>query len=389
MSKYLSAGILIALFLFALFGPIPVPRPMGKGDFRAYWSAAKLLAQSENFANESLLLQTEQEHTQWRQEWAVATWNPPWLLALLLPYSLVSFGRAAWLWLLTNIVLVFTGSVFAWQTLAGQSGNQQRSHLAPIIGLLFLPTMLALWMGQVNTLVFMGLASFLFFFNREQFFVAGLCLVLTLVKPHLVYLTLPIIFLHLLWTRRDFRALAGLSVGLVALTAVVFALRPSFITDYTQTVSQGSLLNWETPTLGGILAASFGWQWIKLMGVVILPLTVWLWWHNREHIDLNTWVPATVLLSVITAPFGWAYDVIVLLLPLLQIFIWIAEGRFSRWEAFAWATLLIGINLGAIYQRTFEISEVQTYWVPIALAITYFLAYYRQAKRSIPEVQRA
>lgn len=361
---------------------------MGRGDFRAYWSAAKLLAQSENFADAELLLQTEQVHTQWRQEWAVITWNPPWLLALLLPYTLVSFERAAWLWLLTNIIMVFTGSVLAWRTLAGQSSSQRYSHLVPLVALLFLPTMLALWMGQVNTLVFMGLAGFLFFFNRKQLFVAGLCLVLTLVKPHLVYLTLPIIFLHLLWTRRDYRALTGLIVGTVALTAVVFVLRPSFITDYTQTISQGSLLNWETPTLGGILAASFGWQWIKLMGIVVLPLTVWLWWHNREQIDLNIWVQATVLISVITAPFGWAYDVIVLLLPLLQIVIWTAEGHYNRLEATGWAALLIGINFAAIYQRGLEISEVQTYWVPIALTLTYFLAYYRRQRGVAPEMQR-
>ncbi len=388
MKKYLSAGILIALFLFVLLGPIPVPPSMGRGDFRAYWSAAKLLAQSENFADAELLLQTEAEHTQWQEDWAVITWNPPWLLALLLPYTAVSFERATWLWLLTNITMVFTGSVLVWRTLAVQNSSQRRNHLAPLVGLLFLPTMIALLMGQVNTLVFMGLAGFVFFYNREQLFVAGLCLVLTLVKPHLVYLTLPIIFLHLLWMRRDYRALAGLIAGLVTLTAVVFVLRPSFIADYTQTVSEGSLLAWETPTLGGILAVTFGWQWAKLMGIVILPITIWLWWRNREQVDLNIWVQATVLISVITAPFGWGYDVIVLLLPLLQIVIWIADGRFNRLEALGWAAVMVGINLGAIYQRSFEISEVQTYWVPIALAITFFGAYARQAMRSAPEVRR-
>ena len=242
MSKYFSAGLIIALFLFVLAGPIPVPPSMGRGDFRAYWSAAYLLGQSENFADAELLLQTEQAHTQWRQDWAVITWNPPWLLALLLPYTAVSFERATWLWLLTNIAIVFTGSILVWKTAPGHGGSQRWGHLAPFVGLLFLPTMLTLLMGQVNTLVFLGLAAFLFFFNRNQLFVAGLCLVLTLVKPHLVYLTLPVIFLHLLWTRRDYRAAAGLLTGIVALTAVVYLLRPSFMADYLQTVSQGSLL---------------------------------------------------------------------------------------------------------------------------------------------------
>lgn len=377
MIKYLSAGLIIALFLFVLAGPIPVPPSMGRGDFRAYWSAAHLLAQSENFADAEQLLWVEQQQTEWQEDFAVISWNPPWLLALLLPYTAVSFERATWLWLLTNIAIVFTGSVLVWKTLSVQDSSQRWSHLAPFVGLLFLPTMITLLMGQVNTLVFLGLAAFLFFANRDQLFIAGLFLVLTLVKPHLVYLTLPVIFLHMLWTRRDYRVLTGLIVAIVTLTTVVFVLRPSFLTDYTQAVSQGNLLAWETPTLGGVLAFSFGWQWAKLMGIIILPLTIWLWWRYRDKFELSIWVQGTVLISVITAPFGWGYDVIVLLLPLLQIVIWITEGRYSRLEAFGWAILLIGINFGAIYQRTLGINELQTYWVPIAFGITYFFAYHR------------
>lgn len=388
MSKYLFAGLAIALLLFVLVGPIPVPPSLGRGDFRAYWSAAYLLAQSENFADADLLLQTEREHTEWMEDWAVITWNPPWLLALLMPYTAVSFPRATWLWLLTNIALVFTGSVLLWKTFTRQDSSQRWGPMAPLVGLLFLPTMLTLLMGQVNTLVFWGLAAFLFFFNRNQLFAAGLSLVPTLVKPHLVYLVLPIVFLHLLWTKRDFKTVAGLLVGLAVLTAVVFGLRPSFITEFSQTVGEGNLLGWETPTLGGFLATTFGWQWAKLMGIFILPLTVGFWWRYRETIDLNYWVPAMLLISVISAPFGWGYDVIVLLLPVLQVIAWIAEGRFSRQEAIGLGALLLGINLAAIYQRSLEISEGQTFWVPISLAMTYFFAYYRRNKRLVPMAQR-
>ena len=380
MAKYLPAGIIAILFLIVLLGPIPVPPSMGRGDFRAYWSAAKLLAQSENFADAELLLQTEQAHTQWREDWAVITWNPPWLLALLLPYTAVSFERATWLWLISNIVIVFTSAILLWQTWRTPASSPKWNYLPPLMGLLFLPTMIALLMGQVNTLVLLGLAGFMFFFNRDQLFAAGLCLVLTLVKPHLVYLTLPIIFLYLLWTRRDYRGAAGLATAILLLTGIVFVLRPSFIADYTQTVSQGSLLGWETPTLGGILATVFNWQWAKLMGIVVLPITIWLWWRHRENVDLNIWVPATVLLSVITAPFGWGYDVIVLLLPLLLIVSWIAAGRFNRAEAIAWGVALIGINVAAIYQRSFGISEVYTFWVPIAVAIAFFSANFRRQR---------
>lgn len=377
VTKILTAGLLVILFLFVLLGPIPIPESMGVGDFRAYWSAAYLLSQSENFADAEQLMAVEQAHTNWEGDFAVITWNPPWLLAILLPYTAVSFARATWLWLVTNIVIVFSGTILVWKTLASREKSQNLGHLAPLVGLLFLPTMITLWMGQVNTLVFFGLAAFLYFANRDQLFVAGAFLVLTLVKPHLVYLSLPIIFLHLFWKRWDFRLLVGLATSMVVLSAIVFVLRPSFITDYATTVATGSLLGWETPTLGGVLGSYLGWEWAKLMGIVILPIVVWLWWRYRERVHLNIWVQATLLVSVVTAPFGWAYDVIILLLPLLQIIIWITEGRYSRSEAVGWALLLLGVNLGAIYQRTLGINERDAFWVPIAISLTFMGAYYR------------
>jgi hypothetical protein len=377
VTKILTTGLLVVLFLFVLLGPIPIPESMGVGDFRAYWSAAYLLSQSENFADAEQLMAVEQAHTSWEGDFPVITWNPPWLLAILLPYTAVSFTRATWLWLITNILIVFTGTILTWKTLASQEKSQRLGHLAPLAGLLFLPTMLTLWMGQVNSLVFLGLAAFLYFANRNQLFAAGAFLVLTLVKPHLVYLSLPIIFLHLFWKRRDFRLLAGLVTSTAVLTVVVLALRPSFLTDYATTVAEGSLLGWETPTLGGVLGSYLGWEWAKLMGIVILPLVIWLWWRYKEQLPLNIWVQATLLLSVVTAPFGWAYDVIVLLLPLLQIIIWLAEERYNRLEALTLVILLVGINVGAIYQRTLGINELEAYWVPIALSLLFFAAYFR------------
>lgn len=305
-------GLLTGLVLIIAISSI-IPRMpfMGGSDFRAYWSASYLLAHSEDFSDPELLLAIEREHTGWRRDYAVMTWNPPWLLALLLPYTLVSFVQATKLWLFTNIGLIYTGSVLVWRVYARREATQRRWAIAPLVAFTFSPVLTILMMGQVNSLVFLGLAIFLYFEQRNRQFKAGMGLVLMLVKPHLVYITAPLILLTAI-VKRQWRVLIGMGITLLILMFIVFLLHPTFLVDYGRSIAGGRLLRWATPTLGGILAETFGWNWGKLVGVVILPLAVILWWRKREQFDISSLVNVTLLVSVITAPFGWGYDAVVL-----------------------------------------------------------------------------
>ncbi|HEX6384422.1 MAG TPA: hypothetical protein VF177_07110, partial [Anaerolineae bacterium] len=210
--------------------------------------------------------------------------------------------------------------------------------------------------------------------NRR--FVAGASLALPLVKPHLVYVTVPLLLLRAV-LKRQWSLLLGLGITLLGLTLVVFLLRPAFLADYTHTVGRGNLLNWETPTLGGILAATWGWHWAKLMGIGLLPLVIFLWWRDGEHMSTRALVNVTLLVSVITAPFGWGYDAVVLLIPLLQIIVWLAEGRFSRLEAGGLVAALLLINTISLYQRAITVNELYYFWLPLAIAGLYFVAQLR------------
>lgn len=377
-AKKASLGVLAILMLvFVLIGPIPVPSAIGRGDFRAYWSAAHLLANSQNFADPDLLLATEQEYTGWSNDYAIITWNPPWLLALLLPTAFPSFARASWLWLLSNIILIFTGSVWVWLTSAKDKETRRLAWVAPLIAFIYSPTLITLLMGQVSSLVFFGLAAFLYLESRNKQWLAGASLALPLVKPHLVYITLPVILLQAVVKRR-WSFLLGLAGTLLGLTLVVFLFRPTFLADYAQTVGGGSLLNWETPTLGGILAATLGWHGAKLMGIVLLPLAIALWWRGRQELSTLTLVNVTLLTSVVTAPFGWGYDAVVLLIPLLQILIWLIEGQFGRIESVGIMAALLLINAISYYQRSITVNELYYFWLPLAVAIVYLYTWHRR-----------
>lgn len=363
----------IAGFWWIFWGPIPIPDNLSisKGDFTAYWSAAYLLAHSQNFSDSALLMHTEQTLANWDMDFALKTWNPPWLLPLLLPYTLFTFERAAWLWFLTNIFLIFTGAIFTWLACAEDTAVKQKAWIGPLIAVFFAPTLTTLYMGQVNTLVFFGLALALFAEVRERPLLTGFGLSLTMVKPHLAYLTIPVLLLRALYMRQ-WRIPLGFGVTLLLLTGITFLLRPTFFGEYLASASGGDLLNWVTPTLGGFLMASAGWRWATLMGIIILPVVIVWWWRQRDSIPLAELLQITLLISVITAPFGWGYDVIVLLIPLIQIVVWVLQKSYSGLLTGGFILGLLLLNTMIFYHRTVMESEVEVFWVPVGIAVLYF-----------------
>jgi len=378
-NQLLLALLLIVLAAVLFMGPVPDFR-VGRGDFTGYWSASYLLGQGENFANVQRLDQVERELTGWQNEYTMITWNPPWLLSLLLPFTLLSFERASWLWLLINIILIFSSAVMVWLTFSRNEQVRRRFWVIIPFTFLFFPSLNAVYLGQINILVLFGLSLFLFLEDRDHFFIGGVALALTTVKPHLVYVTLSVLILQALY-RRNWRLIGGFALPIVALTVITFVFRPTFLWEYFQTTNEGSLLSWQTPTIGGILDSALGWQWAKLIGLFILPLMILWWWRYKEQLKTAYLVQITLIVSIMTAPFGWTYDQIVLLIPLLQIVAWVMDGRYVLGEQAALFISLVTIYVIILYGRTYIQSEVEMFWVPIVIGLVYAWALWRRQNK--------
>lgn len=249
--------------------------------------------------------------------------------------------------------------------------------MAAVIGCHFFPsTIVALLFGQVNILVFTGLVGFLFFYARNQDVLAGLSLAFTMTKPHLVYLALPIIVLFMIRERR-WCALVAFSLMLIGSTAVVFLLRPTFLGEYLASNTGGNLFAWETATLTTYLSLTLGLPWVRLIGVLLVPgiMVAWFFWCDK--LTMLLWVEITVLLSVITMPFGWSYDYVVLLLPLCQILAWLLMSIVTKREA-ALISIILLIMYGLYYyHRVITPSELYFFWVPLVIAGIYGWLFYR------------
>jgi hypothetical protein len=86
-----------------------------------------------------------------------------------------------------------------------------------------------------------------------------------------------------------------------------------------------------------------------------------------------------VLLSIITMPFGWSYDFVLLLFPLTQLWAWLIPGLRPYWKTAAIILALIAIFLIFYWQRLQIPSELYFFWIPLAIAALYFYTAYRHS----------
>ncbi len=370
MKDFLLLAIVLIIVVILLGLPSPFLPRVGVLDFRAYWSASYLLTHGGNFADPQQLIAVERRYTGWQENYAFMTWNPPWLLVLLAPYTLVSFERAAWSWILTNITLVLTSTWAIWSLSAAQPTARRFIWLPALIGFIYSPTLTAIAAGQVNTLVLAGLAGFLFFDSQANEVGAGSMLALTFVKPQLVYALLPVLVLESLVERR-WRVVASIAVSLTILTTLVFILRPGFAAEYLAMLQGANLLNYQTPTIGGWLEMSFGWSWAKVAGVVIAPIGMILWWYHQRNLPTRTIVDAGLILSVLTVPFVWSYDFIVLLIPLMRIAGWIVDGVLFKFASIAIIMAIVLADAIIFYQRFTTDNEINFFWIPLFVGAIY------------------
>lgn len=378
--KRIAGALLIIILLLLLALSLPGAKiEIGKGDFIAYWSVSHLLWQGKNPYDVPTLLSLERK-LGWTQEYPYVAWNPPWLHLLLLPYALLPFTKAASLWLITNMTLIYACSVLLWRLLSTQKG-QQMWWLAPLVAFTFPPTLVTLVTGQINTLVLLGIVGSVFYITHGRDSLGGLMLFLTTVKPQLVYIFLPAVFLWLAMERRwasfiTFGATIGVAISLL------FWRLPSWPHAYLTTL-RSPLLRWETPTIGGVISHYLGADLGKYLGIIVLPVVLYLLLLNKERLDIKTTTSMILLVSLPTTIFGWSYDQVILIFPLMQIAVWVVEGELETADASLVVLSLVLYDAVMLYLRIAQTpNELYYSWVPIAMAMTYLYSLVKTHRRA-------
>jgi hypothetical protein len=326
-------------------------------DYVEYWAAGRLNLHGQNPYSPELLLPLER-HAGRDTDEAIMMWNPPWTLAVVMPLGAIPAREGQLLWLLVSFLAMGLSAWLIWETYCGAPS---RTPVAFGIALTFLPTLFLLQSGQIGAFVLLGAALFVWFLKQNRQYSAGAAACLIAIKPHLAYLLWLAIFVDAVAHRR-WRIIVGGGLCGLAMSGIATAFNPHVWDHYLAAYRDHPPAQWVSLTLGVLLRLMLGQEkfWLQFV-----PMALGLAWFTRtwlQHGRSWNWsqqMPGIVLVSFVTAPYGaWHFDLVLLLLPILQL---AAAHSHQPLERRGWLALgcLVFANLVMLGM---VLAKVWTYW---------------------------
>ncbi len=150
--------------------------------------------------------------------------------------------------------------------------------------------------------------------------------------------------------------------------------------DYREALTELDALAWQSSNLGGLLLLVTGQVGFKLWGLVLLPFVALAWWLWGARASLRVVVDVSILLSVLAAPYGFSYDQVILLVPLISILSWIAARKLGRRQSVLILSVLVLANIASYYTRVTVSNEVYFFWIPLGAIVIYLYALWQVSR---------
>lgn len=371
MSPSRAFPLAAAVFcLFLVLAALPIEWPLD--DFAEYWAAGRLNASGHNPYEPAAMLREERE-IGWQQLDPDMMYNPPWTLAVAMPMGTVGFQLARSIWLPVQLFITLWCASALWILYGGSPIHGAR---ACGLALLWMPSLIALRMGQLSPIILLGLVGFLWALARRRELAAGVFFALTLVKPQLVALVwVPFV----LWTivERRWKVLTGAIAAVAAASLVAMSTNAGVFGQYTHLIASAPpTLTFESPNLATIFRAAMGtastWpQFVPTcLGAAVVGL---MWFRSRVSWDWTSQLPGLVLIScLLTSYGGWAFDLVVLLIPIIATAAGVVRsGRQAL--AGAGAAAFVGVSGAAFAMHAARAPQSAFLWMTPAVAIACYL----------------
>jgi hypothetical protein len=366
----LAAVVCLAWQLLRLSDPYRT-RP---DDFISSWAAGRLLVGGENPYDAERVLAV-QRTANWTKDIPYRIWYPPWAMPILGAFGLLPYATGRFLWYVISLGACLLSADLLWRYYDGPP--RWRAVSWPLI-FTFWPAVIDVRTGQISAFVLLGVAGFLFLIRERRWVAAGSCLPLVAIKPQLLHLFWIAV---LLWVARERRwgvllGAAGTTAALVLLAmAADPAIVPQFLYMATHEAPQAPASTLGT-LLRAVVGAATGGEHFWLQFVPPVLSLVWFlpyWSRHRGEWRWETQAPILLLVSLATTAYGWIYDQMVLLVPVVQIAtVVIAAGRLSiRSRAVAG---YIAVNGAILAMNVAGVGAFWYIWVPFGFAAWWLLA---------------
>lgn len=347
-------------------GALAAGRATTVEDFGAYWTGTVVNLRGQNAYDPGTLAPLQAAIEPDRPA-VLPAWSPPWTFAALAPFAPLDFATARWAWLFVQLGTVIGSATALWRL---YRGPDDRLVWSWALALLWYPTVQMLGLGQHSSLVLLGVVGWLACLAGGRGFVAGLFLGLVLVKPQNLHL---LGLLTAVWAldRRAWGFLAGGLLSAAVLTAGAAGPNPAVFAQYRDALTGRPPAEMVTPTLGTLLRLAFGPERFWLAFTPAVAAAVWGLWYYRKHRakwDWPTRLPLVLFVSYLTSPYGWVYDQVLFLIPLIQV----AAGaaRKGRTALLAVVAVTAAVTAACVILFAAKVQEFSFVWLaPLALVL--------------------
>jgi hypothetical protein len=320
-------------------------------DFIEFWAAGAVVARGGNPYDPDQLLALQRLADPDRDV-AVMMWNPPWALAVYVPFGFLPARWAMLAWVGCQLAAVMLACDLLWRVYRGPALLR---WVPQVLGLTFAGVVWTVLYGQNGGFLLLGLAGFVYFRDAGKPAPAGACAALTALKPHLLAVFGVLLVLDAI-TRRGAVALVAGVATLGAALGFVIVLNPDIVGDFVRTTPHPPagavpLTEWVLPVpafwLRFLLAPDR--FWVQFLPCLLACVGYAVWrlgaggrWRWPAALPWIVWV------SVFATPYGgWVFDLPVLLVPVVAVAARLASGaRYGVLAAFAAG--LVGVTAASL-----------------------------------------
>lgn len=319
-----NLALLAVLFWFLASHEQKIRTSVATRDSIQYWATGTLLLHHGNPYSVTAVeaLESSQGYPAARP---LMLRTPPWSLWMVLPEGLLNSFWAWVLWLAILLSSLVIAMRISWQ-MYGQGPRPPTAFL--LAGYLFAPVAACLVAGQMGMVLLIGVSLFLFF-ERDRPFLAGAALLIPMAKPHIFALLWPVLVIWVI-ARRRWTLLGGAATAFLVANVIAVALDPSAFQHYREMLHQQAIQKEFIPALSGMIRGMFfrKYFWVQFAPTGLgLVWSVWFYWKNRQVWSWRSHGSAVLIVSLLTTPYSWMTDEVVLLPAILQATLWLNRAK--------------------------------------------------------------
>jgi hypothetical protein len=290
-------------------------------DFAVYWLAGHMAASGQNVYDSQVWL--AERDSQGIALHAEPTFQYPLPFAIFfVPLGLFPVHQAHTIWLFFSQLAVLISIVLLLKFYPARTAYVELLIVGGFF--VFRPVFMALEKGQLLPLLLLCVSCSIYLFDRKKWFFGGLLLSLLAIKPSLGVPVLALIGVWLL-ARKQWVGLLGMSVGSVAFLLVGMMSNPRWLIDYVSIGGHSFNKYYGMhPTLWGAADKIFVANDRSVpvaagMVLTVFAIQAWLFWKGKVEDDSMKAFSLILPAGLLIAPYSWAYDQILLIVPIVYV----------------------------------------------------------------------